>query len=200
MNKKIEVVYLSPVTLIDNSIELIKLISENDFININVIIVVSLSSPNHTIFKIKDLNIKKGLYDFSDIKNFIASADIFENYFKLCKSVKVMFYDTKLNFNLIYENYNLLKYVYSTKPDLIHFDDAAGRLSLLILMIFGKKLILNVHDPVPHSGEYSLLTILRNLTYKKISAFVTFSIYSKRLFKKELQNKKYYCRFKITSL
>lgn len=185
--KNIEVVYFAPVTLIDNSIELIKIISEISYINIHIIIIVSLASPNHTIFKINKDKVKNGLYKFSDAKHFIDSPEIFESYFKSCKSINVMFYNSRLNMTLLKENFKLLKLINVIKPDIIHFDDAAGRLSLLILMLFHGNIILNVHDPIPHSGEYKLLTILRNFVYKKIKVFITFSNYSKQLLKKNYQ-------------
>jgi glycosyltransferase involved in cell wall biosynthesis len=72
------------------------------------------------------------------------------------------------------------------KPSYIHFDDVSIRLiTLLPLLSKSKfKMILNVHDPVPHSGEKNFKNIgARMLFYKRADKFITFSKYSEKLFK-----------------
>jgi alpha-maltose-1-phosphate synthase len=60
-----------------------------------------------------------------------------------------------MNFLLLYR---LLKEIITYKPDVIHFQGASFRNSLLfpVLKVLRYPLVITFHDPVPHSGENTL--------------------------------------------
>lgn len=176
-----DILYFCTPPLLDYSAEQI-----NDLklhINIHVILCVSLHSPNHTIFKLKENNFDKDIYTFDEVKGKIENFELFEKYFDGCKSVHFVFFAPKFGFNILFTNLKILKLLSKIKPEVIHFDDISGRLSIFVQFLQNRKIVLNVHDPAPHSGEQRHIdTWVRKLVYKKVSAFCVFSNFSKSLF------------------
>jgi len=177
-----DILYFCPPPLLDYSVEQIKDLKQ--YVDLHVIVSVSLHSPNHSIFRIKESQqINAGVYSFAEIFEKIENSDLFENYFQGCKTVHFVFFAQKFGFNILYTNIKLIRLVKKIDPKIIHFDDISGRLSILILMLRRKNIVLNVHDPKPHSGEQKVTTdLIRKMVYKKVSAFCTFSNFSKLLF------------------
>jgi len=182
-----KVLYFCTPPLLDYSIEQIN--GLKDRVNLHVIIGVSLHTPNHSIFKIKQGPFDKKIYSFNDAKDKIENAELFESYFTGCKSVHFVFFPAKLGLNIITTISKLLRLLNQINPQVVHFDDISGRLAILALII-RKKIVLNIHDPAPHSGEKRLIgDIIRKLVFRKVSAFCTFSNYSKNQFE-EIYNPK----------
>lgn len=175
------ILYFCVPPLLDYSIEQINDLKKH--VDLHVVIGVSLHSPNHTIFKLKDANLEKDLYAFDEIKEKIENPEILEAYLSGCKSVHLIFFAPKFGLNILVTNLKLVRLLNQIKPQVIHFDDISGRLSVFALMLFNKKLVLNVHDPAPHSGEEIWYTsMIRKLIYRKIKVFCTFSNFSRLLF------------------
>ncbi|MFS4416350.1 glycosyltransferase family 4 protein [Maribacter sp. 2307ULW6-5] len=86
------------------------------------------------------------------------------------------------------------KFIRAIRPDFIHLDDFSSRQLFLLPFFYGrkKKLVLNVHDPEVHSGEFRLLPYMyRFALYRMISTFVVFSEHSKTSLQRQLgRNKK----------
>ena len=180
------ILYFCVPPLLDYSIEQINDLKKH--VDLHVVIGVSLHSPNHTIFKLKDTHPEKDLYAFDEIKEHIENPELFESYLSGCKSVHLVFFSPKFGMNILFTNFKLVRLLNQIKPQLIHFDDISGRLSVFTLMLRNKKIVLNVHDPAPHSGEETWSSsLIRKLVYRKVNVFCTFSNFSKLLFEQIYQ-------------
>ncbi|MEI6140070.1 MAG: glycosyltransferase family 4 protein [Mariniphaga sp.] len=177
-----DILYFCSPSLLDYSAEQIRDLKIH--VTLHVVVTVFLHSPNHSIFKIKDeQKIVAGIYTFDEIKDQIENGDLFENYFLNCKTVHFIFFSPKFGINILFSTINLFNFIKKIKPQIIHFDDISGRLSLLVLFLRYKNIVLNVHDPLQHSGEQNWSTkLIRFLLFRKISAFCTFSDFSRLLF------------------
>lgn len=176
-----DILYFCTPPLLDYSAEQIRDLKQH--VNLHVVVCVSLHSPNHTIFKLKENNFLKDIYTFEEVKDKIENVDLFETYFDGCKSVHFVFFAPKFGLNILFTNLKLIKLLNKINPDIIHFDDISGRLSVFVQFLWNRKIVLNVHDPAPHSGEQrNIDTWVRKLVYKKVSAFCVFSDFSHALF------------------
>lgn len=172
-SKRQNVTFICSPPLLDNAIEQIKLISEN--VDLDVLIFVSVKNPNSAIFQIIKTNCTPGIYDFRDCGDIIEYYFLYKDYLHRCKSVKVVFFS-----NSIIENIKIYRKVFkltSFQNSVIHFDDVSGISLIVMIRFFHKSIILNVHDPIPHSGENSILKVL----IKKIAFLLSnnFVVYSK---------------------
>jgi len=192
-----DILYICAPPLLDYSVEQINNLKLQ--VDLHVLITVFLHSPNHSIFKIKkDQVIASGIYSFNEVKGQIENASLFGNYFENCKSVNFVFFSQKLGINILLTNLKLIKLVQKIKPQIIHFDDISGRLTILALLLRNKKIVLNVHDPEQHSGEHDWKTkLIRKLLFRKISAFCTFSNFSSSLLEKIYSPTVPICRLRL---
>lgn len=178
-----DVLYFCSPPLLDYSSEQIKDLKQH--VNLHVIVCVSLHTPNHTIFKLKEGAILDGIYRFDAIKDSIENVKLFEFYFEGCVSVYFVFFPPKIGINIFWITKALLERVKFLNPQIVHFDDISGRMLTFVLLLKNRNIVLNVHDPVAHSGEQNLgYMIMRKILFSKIAAFATFSEFSRILFEK----------------
>jgi len=91
--------------------------------------------------------------------------------------------------NAIATTRKLNSLINSFNPSFIHFDSYINRQIFQLPYLFRKrkKIILNVHDPKPHTGEEDKVSaLIHNSLYKWSSKFVTFSNYSKQQLQEQL--------------
>ena len=177
------ILYFCSPPLLDYSAEQINALKQH--VNLHVIICVSLHAPNHTIFKLKQDFDLGGIYPFDVVKDKIENIKLFEHYFEGCQSVHFVFFPPKIGISIIRITMALLELLKHIKPQIIHFDDISGRMLLFALLLKSRKIVLNVHDPIAHSGEQNAgYVIMRKILFSKIDAFATFSDYSRVLFEK----------------
>ena len=84
-------------------------------------------------------------------------------------------------------------FITKINPDYIHLDEFSVRQLFLsrLFILKRRKVILNVHDPKPHSGEFHLPRyIYRKLLFRMIDKYVVFSNYSKSILKPQLNDRK----------
>ncbi len=178
-----KILYICSPPLLDYSAEQINDLKQH--VDLHVVVWVALHSPNHTILKLKDGHSLEGMYTFDAIKEQIEDTDLFETYFNGCKSVHFLFFPSRAGLNIIYLNLTMVKLTNTINPQILHFDDISGRLLLYALLLRKQKIVLNIHDPQLHSGETNwFYTIMRKIIFQKISAFCTFSTFSRQLFTK----------------
>lgn len=192
-----DVLYVCSPALLDYSAEQINDLKTH--VDLHVVVVVFLHSPNHSIFKLKiDHGISNGIYTFADIKDKIEKVGIFEKYFEKCKSVNFVFFSPKFGINIFITNLKILNLCNRINPQIIHFDDISFRLIFFALFIRNKKTVLNVHDPLPHSGEKKRITdSIRSVVFKRISAFCTFSNFSYTQFRNRYSPKAHLLELKL---
>lgn len=57
----------------------------------------------------------------------------------------------------------VVRFIKKGKYDVIHTDSMLGMWNLMLYKLFGKKMVLTVHDPFPHTGE---ITARKKFSYK----------------------------------
>lgn len=75
------------------------------------------------------------------------------------------------------------EFIKKNTPDIIHFDGISLRSALAIKQLKYFPLVMNVHDPEPHSGERNWRkTLAIKLTYPVINKFIVFNEFFKNDF------------------
>src|SRR5690606_15438366 len=90
-----------------------------------------------------------------------------ENFFVINRTSK-----KKLSFSNILLQKAISDFISEIAPDVIHISNFVGLDYLLPLLRYGKKIVITVHDPLPHSGENSYRNkFIRKLNYNIIKNF-----------------------------
>lgn len=192
MKKK--VLFITQVCFLDAALEYIEEVK--NYVDLSVIIQIDPNSKDKNIVNIKNLPKKN---TFVNAEQLLDKSDLikFKPYIVGCKSFDFMVYQQIKSFSIssVIKSFLLFKKVKKLMPNFIHFDDVTTR--LIIFPFFSNfvksKLIMNVHDPIQHSGEKNKKNLFaRKIFYRKVYKFITFSIYSKVVFEK-IYGKKNYC-------
>ena len=178
--------YICSPPLLDFSIEQIKSLSQ--IVDLEVYIFISYGT-NSSILKSKKKEIKNGVYNFQMLSDELIYFRILEDYFKYCNSVKLVYFS-----NNIFENIFIYKKIFfgrSLKNQILHFDDVSG-IGLIFLIYYSRsKIVLNIHDPIPHSGEKNIKNqLIKKIGYFLSDSYVLFSQFSLNQFKSIRKTKK----------
>jgi glycosyltransferase involved in cell wall biosynthesis len=151
MSKKI--LYVLQSYYLDASIEHVLLLSQN--VQLDVLIELAPESYHSTLIEFNNSNNFEGVVTFDKLRSYINIDSIF-HYFKYCNSINFLVY--KNNRSLSIQSYLTSRKAIQLfrKNDYIHFDDLSIRSFFYLPYILRKKIIINIHDPVPHTGEYQL--------------------------------------------
>ncbi len=176
------VVFITHISYLDGAIEHIKLASQLSH-EFNVIITLSPTQVFKNIIDLRHVDFKnhEAVVDFNVVRH-EWKLESFAPYFENCKSVKFLVYHKMGSLNAIATTRKFNALINSFRPTHIHFDSYINRQVFQLPYLFRKrkKIILNVHDPKPHSGEEDRVSaIIHNSLYRWSSKFVTFSNYSK---------------------
>ncbi len=189
---KTKIVFYTQVYFLDNALEYAKLLTESEY---EVHFILNIT-PNQLKTNILNVNIDitnyYGLNSFETIKEEWELGYI-ESYLLNCKSVTFAVFPSKGLRKTYIINRKIEKYIKNINPDIIHLDEVSNRHLFLFPFILKQrqKVILNIHDPVLHSGENDLLrNISRKLLFNFIPKFVVFSKYSGGLLQQQLSSEK----------
>lgn len=180
------VLFITKVAFLDAALEYIS--EAKYYVDLHVLIEVDPNSCHGTVVDVDQLPAGKTFVqphellketDHEKLRPYISGCRTF-NFF-IHKSAK------SLNWQAFRDSRELKRYVNSIQPDVLHFDDVSVRLlSFMAFMKGRRKSIVNVHDPVQHSGERDWKNLYaRKLYYKRARRILTFSRYSQRLFRQE---------------
>ena len=192
MNKK-NIVYISQMYFLDSSLETVRCI-KNDF-DIHFIIEITPDSLHSTVL---DFQIEKICSGFNNIKD-ILTDNSFERLidsFSGLKSIYIYYINSKksVSLNSIIHSIELSAFIIALKPFVIHFDSASLRLMFSLPWLYNIPKVLTIHDPVPHSGEWSWKHYISFKLYLLFSSSVVlYSLFSKQLFDSK------YCKYKFNS-
>jgi glycosyltransferase involved in cell wall biosynthesis len=191
---KPKIVFYTQIYYLDAALEYIDLCSEDH--HLDVLIELTAESLKAGIFNLNiDLYAYPHLIPFDLVANEWDIAYL-SPYFLKCNSVyfTVHAHKRSLTLSSFYRAFKTGQYISKLKPQYIHFDEISMRQIGLLpyLLLVKKKLILNVHDPTPHSGEKDLKKDLyKKIIYFLIGKFVCLSDYSGSVLNKIIsQNKK----------
>jgi glycosyltransferase involved in cell wall biosynthesis len=178
------VLFITKICYLDAALEFIEEVK--NYVTLHVIIEID---PFSKKMNISDVDYLPQKITFIDPKQLLSQHEYlnYSNYIDGCASFEFLIHQNKRSFSLesIKKSYLLFKKSKQLLPDYIHFDDVSFRLILFpfLIKLIKTKLIINVHDPIQHSGERNLKNIFaRKIFYKKVYKFITFSNYSRSIF------------------
>ena len=181
---KPSVLFITRICFLDAALEYINEVK--NYVDLSIIIEIDPNSKNKNICNITNLPKKITFIDAEKLLN-QTEYENFKPYIKGCKSFEFLVHQNNksistLNFK---KSYLLFKKTKKESPNFIHFDDVSIRLLPFIFLFYllKTKLIINVHDPIQHTGEKNIKTILtKRLFHSNVYKFVTFSKYSNTIF------------------
>lgn len=191
--KQDPVVFITHISYLDGAIEHIKMASQV-YVDFNVIITLSPTQIFRNVVDLRHVQFNKyePLVDFEEIKE-DWNMGLFAPYFENCKNVSFLIYHKSGILNAISVTKIFNNHIRNMKPRFIHFDSYINRQVFQIPFLYAnrKKIILNVHDAKPHSGEEDRIRIfLQRCLYNWCSKFVTFSSFSKVQLQEQLRVEK----------
>ena len=189
---KTSVLFITRICYLDAALEYIDEVKK--YVDLKVIIEIDPFSKNKNISNIHTLPNKITFIEAEELLN-PKDYKKFEPYINGCKSFEFLVNQQKKSISIvsIKKSYLLYKKTKQLIPNFIHFDDVSIRLIPFTFFLFLSKikLIINVHDPIQHSGEKNIKNIFaKKLFYKKAYKFITFSKYSQSIFIENNNNKK----------
>lgn len=174
----------------DINLEIIKLI-KGDY-DVHILIELPQTMLHANIF---DLNIN--LNEYPALTSFWTVAEkwglvYLSDYFQGCGSVHFVIYKPGSKMGLLTTTRKVFKFINSQKFDYLQFDDFSARQAFLLPFLrLGARLIISIHDPTPHRGEFEWKrAIIRRLFYGKAIAYLTYSAFSKNELKRSVGTKK----------
>ena len=191
--KQDPIVFVTHISYLDGAVEHIELASKACS-NFNVIITLSPTQIFRNIVDLRhvDFNADETIVDFNDIKE-DWQLELFAPYFENCKNVSFLIYHKPGMLNAISVTRKFNRHIRNLKPKYIHFDSYINRQIFQLPFLYSnrKKIILNVHDAKPHSGEEeNIRIVLQRYLYRWCAKFVTFSDFSKVQLEEQLIAKK----------
>ncbi len=176
------VVYYTSAFFLDVMLETIQTIKYK--VDLHVFIEISENSKNATLLNVNSLN---GLDFIEDPVKVIGEKkwEKFKPYFDNVKSVQFIVYKNKKSFSFltIFKAFRLGFYLKKLNYDVIHFDNLSLRLIGLYPFVIRKKICINIHDPISHTGEENWRDKILNVIFiRKAKALIFYSQYSLRLF------------------
>jgi glycosyltransferase involved in cell wall biosynthesis len=192
---KKNIFYYTQIYYLDFALEYIKLASK-DF-KINLYIELSPEALQANIFNLSiNLNSYPTLIDYNDVK-FDWGINSLDSYLENCYVIRFVVHPHKrsLSLNSLFISIRILKILKNSNFDYIQMEDISLRTIGFLPYMFShrNKIILNIHDPKAHSGEFSYKKALLKLLYYRVShKFICFSDFSKNILNKKHINKQIY--------
>lgn len=177
------VAYYTSTNFIDVILETIQSIKHE--VELHVFIEITNQSKNATLINIESLD---GLNFIETPEKVLGKAEWekFKPYFEGVASVQFIVHKNQRSLSLksLRNAYSLGKYLKKYKIDIFHFDTISPRAIGLYPFLRSKKVIIALHDPVPHSGEDNWREDVPNFVfYRMAKAFIFYSEFAVRQFK-----------------
>ena len=178
MRKKI--LFYMQVPFLDVNLEFIKYIKTS--YDLHILIELPTTQLKANILNLSvDLNQLDAIVSYWDIAEKWKLTYLAE-FFEGCSSVGFVIYTANKQLTNLYNTTKaVIKFINTQNFNWFHFDDFSARQAFLLPFINAqKKLVLNIHDPSPHKGEFEWKRyLIKKLFYKKVTFFITFSNFSK---------------------
>ena len=165
-----KVLYITSSWFIDGDFPLIKNLIDKG-IQVFLIIKVYTNHLTSTILSLKEAYHHQGIFESSVYGNEI---DKFKSYLGL-DQIRVINHirgDNSLrNYNLLIEEKELIQ---SIQPDVIHYISMPSLYELPLVYLYGKRMVVTVHDPIPHEINFKSrsLRLVRVLFQRRIKRYI----------------------------
>ncbi|PRY55290.1 glycosyltransferase involved in cell wall biosynthesis [Arcticibacter pallidicorallinus] len=182
MTEKTKVVYYTHVYYLDAALEYIKQISLTH--SVYVFIELGKEGLKANIFDLDiDLSAYPPLVSFYDVKSKWNISEL-ESYFVNTKETYFLTYANPQSLSLLAfkRAINFVSQLRRIQPDYVHFEDLSLRQVWMLpyLSLNPQKLVINAHDPLPHSGESMIKRkLLKSAFFFFTKKYVCFSEFSK---------------------
>jgi len=174
------ILFYTQVCYLDIALEYIRLISQSFHVHVVIELPASMRRSN-----ILDINVNLAAYgpivSYRDVKH-TWNIGYLGKYLEHCASVHFAVYPSNRFADIFRTSRSLISLFNRLKVDYYHLDDLSPRLLLLIPHLYSvrKKLILNVHDPKQHKGEFELKRyLLKSFFFRFVYKYMVYSDYSK---------------------
>jgi glycosyltransferase involved in cell wall biosynthesis len=188
------VAYYTSTNFMDVILETIQ--SVKDKVELHVFIEITNQSKNATIINVDSL---EGMNFIEKPEKLLGKEKWaqFKPYFEGVASVHFIVHKNKrsLSFKTLKLAYSLGKYLKKYKIDVFHFDTISPRAIGLFSYLKKRKVVIALHDPVPHSGEDNWREDVPNFVFYRLAkSFIFYSKFAADQFKQ------YYAQFKTPLL
>jgi len=184
------VVYYVQVCFLDTVIELINVMKKH--VDLHVLIEITPHGQNLNILDVEKIPTDKTVVHPSEILS-EKSLEHLQSYFKGVASLHFVVHPhrTGLSYSTLQNNFKVWKFIKQFKADVIHFETAGLRaIGLLPFLPRFRKMVISIHDPVPHTGENNWKQVLPRLF------FFNAPVKKKLLFYSEFSRKQFEDRYK----
>ncbi len=174
--------FYTSTNFLDAILETIQSIKEKTILH--VFIEISNQSKNTTIIDVDKINHLKFIEKPENVLG-EKKWNLIKEYFNGVASVQFIVYKRKrsLTLNTFILGYKLMTFAEKLKIDVYHFDTYSTRAMGLAPYLINKKVVVTIHDPIPHSGENSWKEYIPNWVFLRISNSILFySAYAKEQF------------------
>lgn len=178
-----KVIFYTSTSFLDVSLEIIKLIAPEH--ELHVLIEITDSTKRQNIVQIGKLPDDREIVPARDMVDAVEYSNL-EYFFRDTASVNFVVFNSNSLANSFRVFNRVNKFVRKISPEIFHLEALAVRaLGLIPCIMYRRKLVISVHDPLPHSGEKDLKLsftkrIFFNLPISK--AFIFYSRFARDLF------------------
>jgi glycosyltransferase involved in cell wall biosynthesis len=148
-------------------------------VDLNLLIEVDHGQWNCSIFEVAPQKLPSGIVDADSVLRDLFPPGI-RDYWKDLKSFNLIIHNCKRNIHPVtwWTSHVAQKFIQNLKADVIHLDEMSIRFAPEAARIKKVPLVMSIHDPEPHSGEYSWRSDLaRWLTFRRIDRFILHNHY-----------------------
>lgn len=154
-----KILYYSTPFFADCDFPLVKALQEAGH-DVTYLIALAPYSLKSTLFNIKEQVQENAIIPAT----YYPELKVYENYMDMSKVYivnRTIIQDSSLQ--SLKMTLKVVRFIKKGKYDVIHTDSMLGMWNLMLYKLFGKKMVLTVHDPFPHTGE---ITARKKFSYK----------------------------------
>lgn len=178
-----KVIFYTATTFLDISLEIINILKKS--VELHVLIEITANSKKRNIVSVENL---------PDDKLFLPPAEImtaadyknFAPYFDGAASVNFVVHSKKNLRSSLAASFGVWRFVKNIQPDVFHLEAMLVRSLGLIPAVFAsRKLLITIHDPLPHSGEKDWKLSLTKFLFFHLpirKGFFFYSTFAKQMF------------------
>lgn len=186
-NRKPVVVYYTSTHFLDACLETIQSIKQ--IAKVHVIIEIGPESLHSNIVEVESIQ-KMSLIETPEKILKPEQWNQLRPYFEETESIQFVVYKSKriLSFQTLKQSYQLGLFIKKINPEVIHFDTISMRSIGLYPYLKNKKMMIALHDAIPHAGEDNWKEKIPGwLYYRQAKGYVFYSNFSKKTFKNQFK-------------
>lgn len=176
------IVYYIQTYYLDAALELLQ--SMKEIADVHLLIEITQESSRTNIVDITDFD----AFNTIESPEKVIGSDrwpLFAHYFSGLASTHFVVFKHKRGFSFpsLYNCRSIARLISTMHPDFVHMDTVSVRSLGLFPFLYHHKLVITIHDPVFHSGEYSWKSdLVRKLFFRKTHMLLFYSNFAAKQF------------------